>query len=391
MNDLYEAFFLQALEKRSKKGNRRALLQKDTSLIDLSSNDYLGFAQSKDLCDQIQFEYTKSINKNQHLSILGSTGSRLLTGNRDYIESLEAEIAKFHRAESCLIYNSGYAANVGLLSCIASSEDCFIIDAQVHASTREGIRLTGAKKLTFAHNDLNQLETQLKRALKLSQKIYVCVESLYSMSGQIAPLKEVCELADRYSARLIVDEAHATGVLGPEGAGQVVGQGLEKSIFARVHTFGKALGVYGAAVLGSSLLRDYLLNFSKPFIYSTALLFYNYVSIRCAYQRVKKAQEERNSLRRLIQYYQVKAQTLAYPIKGAKSVIQFIPIQNTKSIDVLSKKLQQVGLDVRGIKMPTVRRGGEGFRICLHAFNNENHIDLLFHQLQQKKFETWAA
>ena len=198
----------------------------------------------------------------------GSGGSRLLAGNYPLIEKLEKSIASFHDAEAGLIFNSGYDANIGLLSCIALKEDTILYDQLIHASLRDGIRLGYAQSFSFEHNNPASLELRLKQA---AGTVYVVTESLFSMDGDLAPLQEMAALCEQYNAKLIVDEAHATGIVGEHGEGLVQHLQLQSKCFARIHTFGKALGVHGAIVLGSSFLRSYLINFSRPFIYTTAL------------------------------------------------------------------------------------------------------------------------
>jgi len=386
-----EIFLQEALKKRELEGNKRSLPRDDGRLIDLTSNDYLGFARSTALSDQIKAEYSKLISENGIRPYVGATGSRLLTGNRDYVENLEKVIADFHKAEASLIFNSGYVANIGLLSSVAGKEDCFIIDSQVHASTWEGVKLSGARNLLFRHNDLNQLEMQLKKASASHSKVFVCVESLYSMDGDIAPLSEISELAMKYSAHLIVDEAHATGVLGPRGEGLVVDLGLQEKVFARIHTFGKALGTHGAAVIGSSLLREFLINFSKPFIYTTAFPLHSYVSIMSVYQKLENAREEQDRLRELIHYFQSQVKFLDLPIKITDTPIQSIRVRSSQEADEVSVKLRNAGIDVRSIKTPTVRRGKECLRVCLHAFNTKNHVDQLLEQLSLENQNVFIA
>ena len=370
-----ESFLVESLNKRKIEGNLRDLLRHDGSLIDLTSNDYLGFARSIELSDSIEKEYRTLVNEDGIRPHIGATGSRLLTGNGQYVEILEDHIAKFHHAESCLIFNSGYVANIGLLSSVIRKQDCIIFDSQVHASTWDGTRLSGARTLLFSHNDLNHLERQLKRAQSAHNRIFICVESLYSMKGSVAPLREMSDLAEKYSAHLIVDEAHATGIFGPDGKGLVVECGIEEKVFARIHTFGKALGAHGAAVLGTETLRKYLINFSKTFIYTTAFPLHSFVNIMCVYKKLKTAKSEREQLRRLIHYFQMRVKD------AGPTPIQSIKVKGSHQADAISLQLRQAGFDVRAIKSPTVRKGDECLRVCLHSFNTFEHIDLLLTEL----------
>ncbi len=253
------------------------------------------------------------------------------------------------------------------------------------------MKLSGARTLLFRHNDVHQLEIQLKKASSSHKKVFVCVESLYSMDGDLAPLVEICRLTEQYSAHLIVDEAHATGVLGAKGEGLVVQLGLEKSVFARVHTFGKALGTHGAVVVGSALLREFLINFSRPFIYTTAFPLHSYVSIMSVYEHLEKGQKEREHLHHLIQYFRKKVQSLHLPIKTTETPIQSVPVRTSREADEIATRLKLAGIDVRSIKTPTVRKGRECLRICLHAFNTHEHVDLLLQQLSSENQNAFIA
>ena len=349
------AFLDERLQKRRDQELLRSL-QSTMGLIDLTSNDYFGFAQD---CDS-----------SKSSSCGGSTGSRLLTGNHPFYEQLEDRIAEFHRAESCLIYNSGYTANLGLLSALGTEAVTFLYDLEIHASMIDGMRLSHAKSLPFRHNDLDFLEKRLKQA---ATPVFVLVESIYSISGQIAPLREIASLCAKYGANLIVDEAHATGIRGPNGEGLVVELGLESKVFARVHTFSKALGAHGACVLGSKLLKEYLLNFSRPLIYTTALPMPTLYLIESNYTKLlKEAKIHQSRLDRLISYFCGKIS-----VKKTQSPIQPIYLSDLKKIRFLSKNLRDKGLDIRAIVPPTTPRGKECLRVVLHSFNREEEINQL--------------
>src|SRR5579871_2686507 len=203
--------------------------------IDFCSNDYLGIVKN-DLIGRRSSDVGHR---------LGSTGSRLLSGNYLLIEETEKQIAIFHEAEAGLIFNSGYDANVGLLSCIPQRGDTIIYDYLSHASIRDGIRLSFAESFSFAHNRLDDLEKKLKVS---KGNVFVVTESVFSMDGDCAPLNEIVSLCEKYNAHLILDEAHATGVVGEKGEGLAQHLGLHEKFFARMHTFGKAVGCHGAIV-----------------------------------------------------------------------------------------------------------------------------------------------
>lgn len=358
----------QLLEKRKEQNAFRALRVND-QLIDFCSNDYLGFARSQELKDNIEAE---CISFSQPLN--GSTGSRLLAGNSDYAENLEKEIAGFHHAEAGLIYNSGYDANMGLFSALLQRGDYILYDELIHASVHDGIRLSSASAYPFRHNDLEHLEERLK-IMPGTGIIYIAVEAIYSMDGDDAPLKEMVELCKKYNANLIVDEAHATGITA-NGKGKVQELNLEKDVFARVHTFGKALGCHGAIVIGSELLRNFLINFSRPFIYTTALPVKSLVAINQSYKLLKKSNDAIVMLHILINYFK-KNISADIPLISSNSPIQCIVVNGNTEVKKIATQLQESGFDVRPILSPTVTKGKERLRICIHSFNTPEQIEQL--------------
>ncbi len=359
--------FSQMLEKRKAQDALRQLTIRE-GFIDLCSNDYLGFAGSAQLREMIKNEYDRIANNRN-----GSGGSRLLAGNLEYAETLEQKIAIFHGAEAGLIYNSGYDANVGLFSSIAQKGDTIIYDELIHASMHDGIKLSGASAFMFKHNDLEHLKQRLAIAEGI---VYVAVESIYSMDGDTAPLKQIVELCEQYNAHLIVDEAHATGITPNGGKGMVLLLGLEDKIFARIHTFGKALGVHGAIILGHRQLRDFLINFSRSFIYTTALPLHSLVAINCSYELLKKSQSTINKLRDLINYYnELIAEHSGIDRIQSESSIQCIIVPGNSNVKRLANTFLSENFDLRPILSPTVPKGKERLRVCLHAFNSKEQVD----------------
>ena len=358
-------FLLQALNRRREEGLLRNL-QTENGLIDFCSNDYLGLARSEDLLCMAEKEWSQLLHKKS-----GSGGSRLLAGNTAYAEALEKEIAQFHRAGSALIFNSGYDANVGLFSCVPRRNDTILYDELIHASVRDGVRLSPAKGFNFRHNDMAHLESRLQKA---EGTCFVAVESVYSMDGDYCPLKEIAELCSRYKALLIVDEAHATGVTGEKGEGLSAALGLENEIFARLHTFGKALGCHGAAVLGSPALREYLVNFARSFIYTTALPLQSLVSIRCAYRFFPAMHQERKKLAGLVDLFRSASGEAELELTPSDGPIQCILQSGNTRARELAGKAREQGFDVRPILSPTVPEGTERIRVCLHAFNTPGEV-----------------
>lgn len=336
-------------------------LQPENGLVDFCSNDYLGFSRSpllKALISEEISNYPSALN--------GSTGSRLLAGNTRYAEELEHNIATYHHAQAGLLFNSGYDANLGLLSSVPQRGDTVIHDELAHASIIDGIRLSHAKRYSFKHNNLDDLEQKLKNAQGLC---YVVIESVYSMDGDLAPLMSIVNLVNSYNAALIIDEAHALGVF---GKGLINHLNLEDKIFARIITFGKALGCHGAIVLGSDDLRQYLVNFARSFIYTTAAPFHNLAAVKMAYQLLEKSASVINTLKFNIELYN-NLMGDAEAILNT-SAIQTLMIGGNEATKATAAHLKQHGYDVRPILSPTVLAGTERLRICLHAYNTTEEI-----------------
>jgi len=357
------------LATRQQNGSLRSLRVNGTR-IDFSSNDYLGLARSPALRLAIQQA------DDQFISYNGATGSRLLAGQTELADDVETELAHFYQSERSLIFNSGYDANIGLLACLPQKGDTLLTDELIHASMIDGARLSYASRHRFRHNDLTDLERQLRQA---TGPVFVAVESVYSMDGDFAPLPDLCALCDRYGAALLVDEAHASGVYGPNGEGRVVELGLQDRVLARVHTFGKGLGVHGAAVVGSALLRDYLINFARSFIYTTALPPHSLLAIREAHRLIRRDSDVRQQLIDRLHYFQtqVVAQLPATRWTNSQSPIQCLLVSGNNEARRMATAGQQAGLDLRAILSPTVPVGQERLRICLHAFNTTDELDRL--------------
>jgi 8-amino-7-oxononanoate synthase len=366
-----DQFLSGSLRKREEQNALRKLVI-NNELVDFCSNDYLGFARNKALLNATETEIASISEKNEVLNLAGSTGSRLLAGNSAYAEELEKKIAAFHHADAGLIYNSGYDANVGLFSAIGQKDTTIIYDELIHASVHDGIRMSHATAFMFRHSDTVHLEERLKVAQGL---VYVAVESIYSMDGDTAPLKQIAALCRKYNANLIVDEAHATGVSTNQGRGVVQQLQIEKEVFARIHTFGKALGCHGAAVLGSELLRSYLINFSRAFIYTTALPVKSLVAINQAYQFLENSHNTLLELHRAIGLFKsLLSETVKAHLIDSNSAIQCIVVSGNENVKKLALALRQAGFDVRPILSPTVPKGKERLRICIHSFNTDLEI-----------------
>lgn len=357
----------QLLEEKKENDLYRQL--KVVNQIDFSSNDYLGLARSKILFDTIQREVEAIKNIRN-----GATGSRLLSGNSELAENLERKLAAIFRAPKTLLFNSGYTANLAVLSAVPQRGDTIIYDELAHASIKDGARLSLASRFNFCHNDLHDLEEKIKHA---KGTIFVVVESIYSMDGDECPLAELIELKKKYSFAIILDEAHSTGSYGENGSGMAAQKKLEQQIDIRVYTFGKAMGVHGACVAGSETLIDFLINFARPFIYTTAMAPHSLIAISCAFDFLKKEQHTQEILQSKIKLFTEEFRKLNVKTAESKSAIQQVLVSGNTAVKKLAHFLQQHHFDCRAILSPTVKVGAERIRICLHAFNTDQEINEL--------------
>lgn len=362
--DAIRRYIQSKIADRQREDNFRSLRLVDG--VDFTSNDYIGLARDAEFHKRIEAEVIS------HQLQGGSTGSRLLSGNTAYAESLEEKIADFHKADAALLFNSGFDANYGLLSSLPYKDDTIIYDELVHASIHDGMKAGKANRVAFHHNDLAELEAKLKAATGLK---YVVTESLFSMDGDMAPLREMAALCAAYDAGLIVDEAHATGVIGARGEGLVNQLGIEDLVLARIHTFSKALGGHGAVVLCSDDLRDFLINYCRPFIFSTAMPLHSLAAISVAYDYFPGLNDRREHLQQLIRLLQASfIPSENMHLLKSDSPIQSLIIPGNAAVKYIAAQLQQDGYDVRAILSPTVPKGKERIRICLHSHNTMEEV-----------------
>jgi 8-amino-7-oxononanoate synthase len=354
------------LKKRVAAHNLRSLKFPQEQLVDFSSNDYLGLANSPQLKEAIVHQYLQQQSKN------GSTGSRLLTGNTELIEDTEKFLSSLFDAESSLLFSSGYMANLAFFSTVPQKTDTILYDELSHACIKDGMRLSNAKRLPFRHNDLDDLSRKISIS---TGNLYIACESVYSMDGDMAPLTELAALCQKYGARLVVDEAHSTGIWGKSGQGLVYELGLQEHVFAVIHTFGKALGIHGASISGSEKLTTFLINFARPFIYTTAPSDFEVISIRTAFDYLSQHPEKQANLFHKINYFQQQYDT------ATSTAIQTVIVGGNERTIELAKGLIETGFDIRPILSPTVKEGNERLRICLHSYNSEEEISSLIKHL----------
>jgi len=297
--------------------------------------------------------------------LAGSTGSRLLSGNAREWEELEAEFADFAGTEAALCFSSGYTANIGLLGSLLQPGDIVFSDELNHASLIDGIRLSGAAKVIYPHGDLEFLENALREHRGATGAKLIVTETLFSMEGDVAALRDIVRLAQAYGAELVIDEAHALGVRGPQGRGIAAELGVEREILATVHTCGKALASAGAVVCGSRALRDLLINRARTFLFSTAMPPYLASQIRAALDLSRAAESERAHLRRIATALREALAATGHSF-GA-SATQIVPVllgENETALHVAAR-LQENGFAVKAIRPPTVPPGTARLRLSL--------------------------
>jgi 8-amino-7-oxononanoate synthase len=344
---------LRWLEERSQ---RRSL--EEIRGVNFCSNDYLGLAENPVLRERV----AEAVRKAERV---GGTGSRLLSGQTEEWRELEENFATFAGTEAALFFTTGYAANVGLISSLVGKDDVIFSDERNHASLIDGMRLSGARKVIYPHLNLNALEDALRQEAGAPWRKVVVTESVFSMDGDIAPLPEIANLAEKYNAVVILDEAHATAVHGPRGRGLAAAEGLTQRVLAIVHTCGKALASAGAFVCGSAVLKEHLLNHARTFVFSSALPPYFAAHIQAALELAQGMDEDRRVLLENASGFRTALQSEGFDVAGSGS--QIVPVilgENEATLDA-AEHLQREGFAVRGIRPPTVPAGGARLRLSL--------------------------
>ena len=370
MNDL-----LRELERELEKIRSQNLYRSLTlpQGLDFCSNDYLGFSRDPSFRTAILQKFEQATG----LDSVSSPASRLLRGNTSRHQALEQRLSGFKGTEAALIFPTGYQTNIGVLTALIGSQDRVLSDAQNHASIIDGLRLSGCQKIVFPHLDLGAVEEALIQPHP-EGKTFLVTESLFSMDGDIAPLETYAELAKKYEANLIVDDAHAVGVFGEErGSGLTERFGVEKRALAIVSTFGKGFGLFGAFVAGPQVLIDYLINRCRSFIFTTAvppLLLYG---VEAGLDLLDAEPERRKRVCLLAD--QLRQRFKEAGLDTLQSAGPIVPVVLGKSERALAvaQHLQKKGLDVRAIRPPTVAPGTARLRISVHADHTEQQIDQL--------------
>jgi 8-amino-7-oxononanoate synthase len=348
--------------------------------IDFSSNDYLALANYPRMRKAIVAAIESG-------TPIGAGGSRLLRGNCAEHESLEAEAARFFGAEAAIFFATGYTANFAVLTTLPQRGDLLVLDQFVHASIHEGARAGRAEFRFSTHNDANSIEVVIRswRSEGGRGRIWIVVESLYSMDGDFAPLDALNAIADRHDAFLMVDEAHATGVFGPAGRGLTAAYEGQENLIA-VHTCGKALGAAGALVTTTKVLRDFVVNRCRPFIFSTAPSPLMAVAVQEALFILREEPEHQQRLKGLIEFaHREIGARQGWQLSGSQ-IIPFIVGDNARAM-ALAAALQARGFDVRGIRPPTVPPGTARLRISLTNNVDASGVRAMFAALAEETGE----
>ncbi len=350
-------------------------------VLNFSSNNYLGLANHPALREAAKIAIDRYG--------CGSGASRLISGNMALNEELEGRLAELKRSEAALVFNSGFQANVGIISTLVGQGDAVFSDALNHASIIDGCRLSRAKTYVYGHAHLQQLEDCLKQGSASRRKLIV-TETLFSMDGDEAPVNEMVDLAEKYNAMLMVDEAHATGVYGPNGAGIVAKLGLGDRVLVQMGTLGKALGGFGAYVAGSKALRELLINRCRSFVFTTSLPPAVLAMGIAALDLVKKEPERRLALSNNCARLSAGLKALGYSIGNSRSQIIPLMVGDADECMQLSEQLFRRGIFAQGIRPPTVPPGTSRLRITLMATHGSEQLDATLKSFKELKEEHGA-
>ena len=351
--------------------------------IDFTSNDYLGLAKSRELAQAVERAIARGVP-------VGAGGSRLLRGNHDEHEALEQEAARFFGGETALFFGGGFIANSALLSTLPSRGDLIAYDEYIHASAHDGMRLSKAKAVAVRHNDAQAFEdaiTAWRRDGGTGQP-WIVIESIYSMDGDRAPIVELFDIARRHEAMLIIDEAHATGVFEPEGRGLAADLEGNDNVIS-LHTCGKALGAMGALVIAPRVIKDFLVNRGRPFIYATAPSPLIAATVRAAIEICRTQPERRERLMALVAHAE---RELTAKTRFTPSGSQILPLIVGGDVPAvaLAKSMQSRGYDIRAIRPPTVPEGTSRLRLTITLNVEEAHITRLVDDIAEAEAENAA-
>jgi 8-amino-7-oxononanoate synthase len=367
---------LRSLETQGSAPGAEISLASGERLVNFSSNDYLGLAAHPAV--------SEALGRAAAIWGSGASASRLVCGDFAPHHELEAALARFEGGEAAVLFGSGYAANCGLLPVFAGRQDAILSDALNHASLVDGCRLSHARVEVYPHGDVEALAQLLRRARAGgARRILVATDSVFSMDGDLAPLREIAALCEREGAILAVDEAHATGVLGPRGAGLVADLGLEAQVDLRMGTLSKAVGVLGAYVVCSRACRELLVNRARSLVFSTALppAIAEAALVALALLVGGEGETRRARLRRAIDRFAAGLRKLGLPASGATPIFPIV-LGTPEAALRAAALLRAKGLYVRPIRPPTVPAGSSRLRVALSAAHEEEHVDRLLAALR---------
>jgi 8-amino-7-oxononanoate synthase len=353
--------------------------------VDLSSNDYLGLAADPRVAQALM----QAVSREG----CGSTGSRLLRGDRQAFTALEDRFASFKRTARALYFSSGYLANIAVLTTLPERGDVILSDERNHASLIDAIRLSAAGHVVFPHNDVDAVRRQLEATGADKGQRFVVTESLFSMDGDVAPLRELASLCRLHDATLVVDEAHAVGMCGERGSGLIEQMGLDADGCISINTAGKALGAAGAFVAGPAWSIDYLIQRARPFIFSTAPLPAIAAAIETSLAIVEAEPERRKAVADLARDCRARCEAAGLPVAaGSSHIIPIVLGDNDRAV-AAAEALQADGFDVRAIRPPSVPAGSARLRISINARLDHDTIVRFVAALARavEKVQPWSA
>jgi len=344
--------------------------------IDFSSNDYLGLSGHPKLIAEAKSAIDKFGT--------AACASRLMSGDLEIHHLLEEEVCRFKNKEAALVFNSGYQANIGIISSLYGRSDCIFSDRLNHASIVDGILLSGAHFFRFQHNNIEHLEGLVEKERNKFNKAIIVTETIFSMDGDRPALKDLVRLKEKYNCEILVDEAHATGIFGKNGSGIVEQEGLDEEIDFIMGTFSKALGGFGGYLAASRKIIEYLINTSRSFIYSTALPAAVIACNLASIQLIKEEPYRRIKLLESAQYFRDALKTKGFRVRGDSQIIPLIIGDNIRTVE-FAKRLQEKGYWVLPIRTPTVPLGEERLRFSLSFYHNKEILENLINDISSIK------
>ncbi|MEM5948200.1 aminotransferase class I/II-fold pyridoxal phosphate-dependent enzyme [Spirochaetia bacterium 38H-sp] len=387
----FETFFAEQeyqLKERNQYRQIQAILRKGKHIItgknqvlNLASNDYLGLAGNSQHIEDFLKQYKNNI-------FMGSTSSRLISGDSPELREAEERFAKWIKKETALILPSGYHANISIFAAFQETDTCVFMDKSCHASMYDGVKLGSLKLYRYPHNNMEMLLKLLKKHRAKHKNAIIATEALFSMDGDTADIKNISQLAKEYDCISIVDEAHSIGITGPHGAGITRKTELEQDIDIIIATGGKALGAAGGLIACSNKIRTFLINRSRPLIYSTAISPIIAAWLSYTMEKVKKMQKEREKLKSLWEYTRKKLKQKGY--NTGNSNMQIIPIitGSSKQALFLSEKLRNNGIYSPAIRPPTVRETKSCVRISITSLMEKTDIHQLLESIGDTQYES---